>query len=157
MIDSDPNSNCSFFNKQQSYEYNINDLNTITKPDMLSVIHVNIISHPKYFDNLAIYKKLLNRKLSCVGISETWLNHISPIDTCNIPDYSFLCKSRSSKREGCVGIYVHNTYNFKGRTDLSIFPDVIFESVFAEIKTANFEKTLIGVIYCPREYANLDA
>ena len=151
--DTDPDRNFSFFNKQQSYEYNINDLYTISKPYMFSIIHTNIRSLPKNIDNLVIFLILLNRNLSCIGISETWLNDISPIDTFNIPNYTFLCKSRSSKLGGCVGC---NTYNFKERTDLNIFYNGIFESIFAEIETANLEKTLIGVIYCPPEYSNLD-
>ena len=96
MKDTDPDRNCSFFNKQQSYEYNSNDFNTISKPDMFSIIHTNIRSLPKNFDNLVIFLRLLNRNLSCIGISETRLSDISPIDTFNIPIYSFLCKSRSS-------------------------------------------------------------
>ena len=120
MKDADPDRNCSFFNKQ-SYEYNINDFNTMSRPDMLSIIHVNIRSLPKNFDNLVICEKNLNRNLSCIGISETWLNDISQIDTFNIPNYSFPCESRSSRRGGGVGIYVNSTYNFRERTDLSIF------------------------------------
>ena len=89
-------------------------------------------------------------------MSETWLSDVSPIDTFNIPNYSFLCKSRSSKRGGGVGIYVNKTYNYKEGTDLSIFDDGIFESIFVEIETNNFEKTLIGVIYRPPEYSNID-
>ena len=91
-----------------------------------------------------------------MGISETWLFDISPIDTFNIPNYSFLCKSRSYIRGGCVGIYVSNTYNFKERTDIGIIDDRIFESIFVEIETTNIEKTLIGVIYRPPKYSNLD-
>ena len=97
MMDTDPDRNCSFFNKQQSNEYDINDFNTINKPDMFSMIHANIRSLPKNFDNLVIFLRLLNSNLSCIGISETWLNDISPIDAFNIPNYSFLCKSRSSR------------------------------------------------------------
>ena len=156
MKDTDPDRNCSFFNKQQSYEYNINDFNTINKPDMFSIIHTNIRSLSKNFDNLVIFLKLLNRNLSCIGISETWLSDISPIDTFSIPNYYFLCKSRTSRRGGGVGIYVNKTYNYKERTDLSIFDDGIFESIFVEIETNNFEKTLIGVIYRPPEYSNID-
>ena len=155
MRDTDPDRNCSFFNKQQSYEYNINDFNTINKPDMFSMIHANIRSLPKNFDNLVIFLRLLNRNLSCIGISETWLSDISPIDAFNIPNYSFLCKSHSSKRGGGVGIYVNKTYNYKERTDLSIFYEGIFESIFVEIETNDFEKTLIGVIYRPPEYSNI--
>ena len=123
---------------------------------MFSMIHKNIRSLPMNFDNLVIFLKLLNRNLSCIGISETWLNDVSPIDTFNIPNYSFLCKSHSSKRGGGVGIYINKTYNYKERTDLSIFYNGIFESIFVEIETKNFEKTLIGVIYRPPEYSNID-
>ena len=95
----------------------------MNKPDMFSIIHANIKSLPKNFDNLVIFLRLLNRNLSCIGISETWLSDVSPIDTFNIPSYFFLCRSRSLKRGGGVGIYVNNTYNFKERTDLGIFYD----------------------------------
>ena len=133
MKDTDPDINRSFFNKQECYEYNINDFNAMSKPDMFSTIHINIRSLPMNFDYLVIFLKLLNRNFSCIGISETWLSDISPIDTFNIPSYSFLCKSRNSKRGGGVCIYVHNMYNYKERTDLSIFDDGIFESIFVEM------------------------
>ena len=66
MKDADPDKNFSFFNKQQSYEYNINDFNTISKPDMFSIIHTNIRSLPRNFYILVIFQKLLNRNLSCI-------------------------------------------------------------------------------------------
>ena len=89
MKDTDPDRNCSFFNKQQSYKYNINDFNTISKPDMFSIIHANIRNLTKNFDNRVIFLRLLNNNLSCITIlSETWLNEISPTDTFNIPNFS---------------------------------------------------------------------
>ena len=81
---------------------------------------------------------------------------MSPVDTFNIPNFYFLCESHSSKRGGGAGIYVNNMYNFKVRTDLSIFYDGIFESTFVEIETDNFDETIIGVIYRPPEYSNID-
>ena len=63
MKDTDPDRNFSFFNKQQSYEYNINDFNTVSMPDMFSMIHTNIRSLPKNIDNLVIFLRLLNRNL----------------------------------------------------------------------------------------------
>ena len=154
MKDTDPDRNCSFFNKHQSNEYDINDLNTMNKPDMSSMIHANIGSLPKNFDNFVIFLKLLNRNLSCMAISETLLIDISSIDTFNITNYTFLCKSRISKRGDGVGIYVHNMYNYKERTDFSPFDEGIFESIFAEIETANSENTLIIVTCCPPECSN---
>ena len=91
-----------------------------------------------------------------IGISETWIGDISPIGTFNLGNYSFLCISRSSKRGDGVCIYVSNTYNFKERTDLNIFYEGIFESIYEEIETVHLEKTLIGVICHSPEYSNLD-
>ena len=156
MKDSNQEKNFSFFDKQQIYEYNINDLKTINKPDMFFIIHENIRSLPKNIGNHVIFIKLLSGKISCIGISTTRLSYESPIDTFNIHSYSFHCKSRSSKRGGGVDIHVSKTYKFKERTDLSISYDGIFQYILVEIETANFVKTFIGVIYRPPEYSNLD-
>ena len=51
----------------------------------------------------------------------------------DIPNYVFVHKSRKSKRGGGVGIYIKNSNKFKERTDLTIFEDGIFESIFIEI------------------------
>ena len=40
MKDTDPDRNCSFFNEQQNCEYNINDFNTMSKPDMFYIVQV---------------------------------------------------------------------------------------------------------------------
>ena len=69
MNNTDPDRNCTFFNKQQSYEYNVNDFNTMNKSDMFSMIHANIRSLPKNFENHIIFLRLLNRNLPCIEIS----------------------------------------------------------------------------------------
>ena len=74
----------------------------------------------------------------------------------DIPNYGFVNKSRKSKRGGDVGIYIKNSNKFKERTDLTIFEDGIFESIFIEIENINSVKTLIGVIYQPHNNANRD-
>ena len=74
----------------------------------------------------------------------------------DIPNYVFVHKSRKSKRGGGVGIYIKKSNKFKERTDLTIFEDGIFESIFIEIENINTVKTLIGVIYRPPNNANRD-
>ena len=55
----------------------------------------------------------------------------------------------------CI-IYIKNSSKFKERTDLTIFEDGIFESIFIEIENINSAKTLIGVLYRPPNHANRD-
>ena len=74
----------------------------------------------------------------------------------DMTNYVFVHKSRKSKRGGGVGIYIKNSNKFKERTDLTIFEDGIFESIFIEIENINSVKTLIGVIYRPTNHANRD-
>ena len=74
----------------------------------------------------------------------------------DIPNYVFVHKPHKSKKGRGVGIYVKNSNKFKERTDLYIFEDGIFESIFIEIENINSVKTLIGVIYRPPNHANRD-
>ena len=55
----------------------------------------------------------------------------------DIPNYVFVRKSRKSKRGGGVVIYIRNSNKFKDRTDLTIFEDGIFESIFIFIENIN--------------------
>ena len=93
-------------------------------------MHTNVRSPSKNFTNLVTLLKLLDNELSCIGISETWLNTSLPNNMLHIPNYVSVNKSRKSKRGGGVGIYNKNSNKFKERTDLTIFEDGIFESIF---------------------------
>ena len=75
----------------------------------------------------------------------------------NILNYSFIHKSHNSSRGGGgVGIYIHNNYKSKEKTDFTIFADGIFESVFVENENTYLEKTAIGEIPRPPEHSNLN-
>ena len=93
----DPDQNCSFFNKQKSYYTDIDECNTLVKTNMFSIMHTNVRSHSKNFNNLVTLLKLLNNEFSCIGISETWLNTSSPTNMFDIP--MFLSLSHASQRE----------------------------------------------------------
>ena len=152
----DPDQNCSFFNKQKSNDTDIEEFNTMIKTNMFSIMHTNVISPSKKFNNLVTVIKLLNNEFSCIGISETWLNTSLPTNMFDIPNSVFVHKSRKSKRGGGVGISFKNSNKFKERTYLTIFEDGIFEYIFIEIENINTDKTLIGVIYRPPNHANRD-
>ena len=79
MKDIDPDRNRSFFKKHQNYKCDINEFNFIFKTNTFSIIHTNIRSLSKNYNNLSMFLRQLSRDLSCIGLSESWLNIFSPI------------------------------------------------------------------------------
>ena len=52
----DPDQNCSFFNKQKSYDTDIDEFNTLVKTNMFSIMHTNVKSLSKNFNSLVTLK-----------------------------------------------------------------------------------------------------
>ena len=123
---------------------------------MFSIMHTNVRNLTKNLSNLVTRLKVLNNEFSCIGIPETWLNTSLPTNMLDIPIYVIVHKSRKSKKGGGVVIYIKNSNKFKERTDLTIFEDGIFRSIFIEIENINSANILIGVIHRPPNHANLD-
>ena len=156
LMNIDPDQNCYLFNKLKSYDPDIDEFNTLVKTDMFSIMQTNLRSISKDFNNLVTLLKHINNELSCIGIYVTWLNTSLPTNILHIPNYVLVHKSRMSKKGGGVGIYIKNSNEFKERTDLTIFEDGIFESIFIEIENISLDKTLIGVIYRSPDHISLD-
>ena len=67
----DPDRNLSFFNKHQNYECDINEFNFLVKTNTFSIVHTNIRSLSKNYNNLGMFLRVLSREHSCIGVSET--------------------------------------------------------------------------------------
>ena len=119
-------------------------------------MHANVRSHSKNLNNLVTLLRLLNNEISCIGIYKSWLNTSIPTNMFDIHNYVFFHKSRKPERGGGVGIYIKNSNKCKEKTDLTIFEDGMFETIFIEIENINSVKTLIGAIYRPPSHANRD-
>ena len=65
----------------------------------------------------------------------------------SLPEFSFITRSRSKKRGGGIGIYVHNDIQFKRRQDLDIFNEDI-ECMCIELISKSVSH-IISVIYRP--------
>ena len=72
---------------------------------MLSIIHLNIRSLPKHFNEFRISPDLASNDIICA--SETWFNN-SHFDNCfNIPGYILIRKDRGlASRGGGYAIYI---------------------------------------------------
>ena len=116
-----------------------------------SLAHFNCRSLPRNYDNLNMYLTSLVHKFKIIGVTETWLNASSPLDSYCLDGYKFLCNNRKSKRGGGTGIYIHKSLHCFIRHDLTVINDS-FECIFIELSNnSKCKKTVIGVIYRPPE------
>ena len=118
---------------------------TIT--NLFSVLHLNIRSIKKNFDNFKKFLCSLDFTFSVICFSETWLDKLDSF-TYDLPNYTSIDQKRSDRKGGGVSIYIHNSLNFISRPDLSINCDDI-ESLTLETISDNTRNTLVNVLYRP--------
>ena len=111
----------------------------------VSILHLNIRSINKNFDNFKLFLSSLNYCIIC--FSETWFNDRN-VNNSNykLPNYSSIHKIRTHSRGGGVSIYIHKDFEFKIRNDLSInCKDV--ESLGVALLHDKKKNTLFNVLY----------
>ena len=116
--------------------------------DTFSLLHVNIRSLNKHFDDLKLFlDNPTENPFSVIGLTETWVNQ-DLNQPYSLSDYDFVVKNRQNRIGGGVALYVHTKYNYIVRDEISLSNDFI-ESLFIEIIIPNSKNILIGVIYRP--------
>ena len=100
----------------------IKDLNVNTSANTLSVLHLNIRSMKKNLESFKLFLPNFNFDFSIICFSETWLDDSFSLSQSlyELPKYKCIHQVRSYGKGGGVSIYIHNSLNFKLRTDLSI-------------------------------------
>ena len=111
--------------------------------ETLNILHLNARSITRNFEGIKSLISDLKIQLTCILVSETWLNDFKFIP--QIDGYNFVGMNRPNKIGGGVGIYVHDGLNFKHREDLT-FAKSCLEVVFVELLTET-SKLLIGSFY----------
>ena len=114
--DIDPDSNILGYNSHLLYNclyLTSNEFNNITLSisDSFTLLHINLRSLKKHFEELSEFLSTLNMPFSVIGISETWLNN-SNDDIFNIPGYKFISNNRRHKHGGGVGLFIKEDLNF---------------------------------------------
>ena len=117
--------------------------------DSFKIGHVNIHSIPNKFDDLI---DILNN-MQCkhilpdiLLICETFLNE-NNYDKFQFPNYNIISEYRKAKSKGGVSILVQTQIRYLMRSDLSIFEEGKFESIFIEIPQNCGSNIIIGEIY----------
>lgn len=138
----------------ESNYYDIDKLIAYLRPkctgskQSLSVMHLNVQSLPSKFEKL---KSLLCQledhkiKLDVILLCETFL-HNDNKDLYPLPGYNLISKNRAKMRGGGVAIYLKSDIAFTTRSDLELFHEGEFETIFIETVLLN-KKTIIGEIY----------
>lgn len=106
------NDNCSY--------YQIDDFknkHALKSDDQFSIIHLNIRSMSKHFDELQLLTDTLKCDFTCMGLTETW-NTQSNHDTFEIEGYVHYQVFRSMRVGGGVSLYLNENLQSHERQDL---------------------------------------
>jgi len=112
-----------------------------------NVIQINCRSITKNFTALKTFLSTLPISPTVIAVSKTWLN-ISTEDTVNLLGYNYYSISRSGKRGGGVGIYLHKNFNCSLITEWSVLKDST-ECVFIEVFSVKGPNVIVGSVYRP--------
>ena len=101
-------------------------LSAFSDENSFKIIHLNIRSLPKNFDNFKRFLSETSHDFSVICLSETWCTNESFNKNSNflIEGYNSVHFERATnKKGGGVGIYIHNTLMHNVISDLSISDD----------------------------------
>jgi exonuclease III len=110
-------------------------------------MHLNIQGLQSKFDDFKILLSQLQENdivFDVILLCETFLND-SNAKLYDLPGYNFEYKNRQKLKKGGVCIYIRKTLNYKLLTDLSLFEEGEFESIFVELSSS--EPIIVGEIY----------
>ena len=102
--------------------------------DQFSVLHLNIRSIKKNFENFELFLNSINFTFSVICLLETWWDDLATIEKSlyELPNYNSTRQARSDRKGGGVSIYIHKSLDFTVKPDLSINNNDI-ESLTTEI------------------------
>ena len=126
-----------------------NDLN-LDKKTSFRIMHLNIASLNKYFDDLHNFLCTVKFPFKIIGISEHKIYENKTLNS-NLQSFSFIHNTISSSHGG-TGIFVSDDLLYKRRGDLEVCSKDKFESLFIEIlfpgKKILYAVAFIGILVC---------
>ena len=97
-----------------------------------SVLHLNIASLPKHFEDLQNYISLLKQSFDIIAITEHKISLNSNEKSFNLPGYNF-CFNFTESTHGGTGFFISEKLNYKVRNDLNMCQPGNLESTFIEL------------------------
>ena len=130
--------------------YSIDDINTIkaAPTSSFNIIHTNIASIDKHFEELSLTLSLLDVKFDLIGITEHKIKkYIEPLKNSDLHGYSPFLNQLTDTTHGGAGFYINNNLDFKERKDLNLNSTGNFETIFIELIIPNRKNVVAGCIY----------
>lgn len=141
-------SSCQYYNESDFH----NVIESSKNREHFSIIHINIRSLPKNYDQLSHYLSSLNHEFLIIALTETWLTNMNH-DSFNMPFYTSVHSFRKERVGGGASLLVNSKYDFKLRNDLALtINENEIESVFIELISCSLfggKNVIIGCIYRP--------
>ena len=116
--------------------------------DSFSILHLNIRSIKKDFENFKLFFSTLGYSFSVICFSETWLDDTDSNSLYELPNYISKHQIRDDRKGGGVSFYIHNSLSFRVLPNLCINSTDI-ESLSIEISLNDLRNTLVNVLYRP--------
>ena len=118
--------------------------------DQFSVLHPNIRSIKKNFENFKLFLNSINFTFTVICLSETWWDDLATIEKSllELPNYNSTHQARGDCKGAGVSIYIHISLDFTVKSNLRINNKDI-ESVTIEILSEKKRNTLINALYRP--------
>lgn len=136
------NSNCRYIDEGE-----LSKFFTHSNCSPINILHINCRSLNKNFSSIKQLLNTIDCKLSCLAVTETWLNCESE-KYVSLPGYNFVSKTRLDKVGGGVGLYINDCFNYIVREDISRMTSFI-ECVFIEIIQIGQRNIILGCFYRP--------
>ena len=115
--------------------------------DLFSILHLNIKSIKKNFDDFQLFFSNLGFSFSVICFSETWLDEAGYF-LYELPNCISKHQVRDDRKGGGVSVYIHNSLSFKVLSNLCI-NSVDIESLSIELSLDNKRSTFVNVLYRP--------
>ena len=133
---------CSYFTEE--------GFQTLTSSNVeFSLIHLNIRSLRKHFQDLTCYLESLNHQFDVVALSETWIKETDNMELFTLHNFHppVTLNRPNADGGGGLALYINCDYNFKIREELTYNSD---DTQFLFIEVEKDSKiSLIGVTYKP--------
>ena len=145
-IDNDLENPCQYyFNDTFNRNFLLESDNT-----EFSIFHLNSQSLSAKYLDISDYISTLQHKFSIYAFTETWFKPMVS-SLYNMSGYSFIHKSRDTRRGGGVCMYIDSKLSYQERDDLTFSNDSI-DTLFVEISRKGQKNIIVGVVYKPPNF-----
>ena len=150
-VNGDINGVNEFPNPINSMYHDISHFNQINPlpGSSLGILHTNIASIGKHFDDLNSVLTLLKHKLHVIGISEHKINtkDVNSISNIDLDGYHPFVFDATETSHGGTGFFIDDSIVFKKRDDLKFNSPGNYESTFIELIFPQRKNMILGCIY----------